>query len=82
MTTASESTKVWLITYQYNSKGGTGVGNFYHRNKGESEFISYERLMEMQQWVIDDNGLNKIVITGIYRLADEIISPPEEVANG
>lgn len=82
MTTASESIKVWLITYQYNGKGGTGVGNFYHRNKDESEFISYERLMELQQWVIDDNGLNKAAITGIYRLADEVIAPPEEAVNG
>lgn len=82
MTTASESIKVWLITYQYNGKGGTGVGNFYHRNKDESEFISYERLMELQQWVIDDNGLNKAIITGIYQLADEIISPLEGAANG
>lgn len=68
MSTASESIKVWLVTYQYNGKGGTGVGNFYHRNKDESEFISYERLIELQQLVIDDNGLNKAIITGIYRL--------------
>ncbi|HEN3491569.1 TPA: hypothetical protein U5D94_004463 [Yersinia enterocolitica] len=82
MTTASESIKVWLVTYEYNGKGGTGVGNFYHRNKDESEFISYERLIELQQLVIDDNGLNKAIITGIYRLADEIVEPPEETANG
>ncbi|HEA9986154.1 TPA: hypothetical protein RX572_004385 [Yersinia enterocolitica] len=82
MTTASESIKVWLVTYEYNGKGGTGVGNFYHRNKDESEFISHERLMELQQWVIDYNGLNEVIITGIYRLADEIAEPPEEAANG
>ncbi|HEB1859605.1 TPA: hypothetical protein ACGEGE_004616 [Yersinia enterocolitica] len=82
MTTASESIKVWLVTYQYNGKGGAGVGNFYHRNKDESEFISYERLIELQQLVIDDNGLNKAIITGIYRLADEFVEPPEEAANG
>ncbi|CQJ08255.1 TPA: hypothetical protein ACPWK4_000709 [Yersinia enterocolitica] len=82
MTTASESIKVWLVTYQYNGKGGNGVGNFYHRNKDESEFISHERLMELQQWVIDYNGLNEVIITGIYRLADEFVEPPEEAANG
>ncbi|HFN0053773.1 TPA: hypothetical protein ACMY33_001270 [Yersinia enterocolitica] len=82
MTTALESTKVWLITYQYSDRGGNGVGNLYHRNKDESEFIGCEKLKEIEQWIIDAGGVNKIVITGIYRLADEISSPPEEDANG
>lgn len=82
MTTALESTKVWLITYHYSDRGANGVGNLYHRNKDESEFISYEKLKEIEQWIIDTNGVNKIVIMGIYRLANEITSPPEEGDNG
>lgn len=82
MTNKAGIVKVWLVAYQYSFKRGHGVGNILHRQQTESELISHEKLKEIEKWIAETNQLDKVVITGFFRLADESTSLLEGESNG